>query len=334
MALQVDIQTFPQTNEIPNNDKPSSMGLDLSTWEGDCDGDSSSESTRSQHGAFAAPYSGQSSQFRGRSPVAGANRVLAVDEDDDDVDDDYFYPSSDKEEMPSTREPSPEPMYKANPYPCVPNYGQVFMIPREPVPQAKVALLTWPHPAAPQQPIVPRLSLTPLPSGTLYRAAPLPSSSQPSHASQASKAKFEPKTRSKKQEEVAQSKSNSKSKGNGSKKANGKARGEAPGKGDAYSQLSEEQKKALANYIYDFMLENGFTSQDGYLLVDVLADVWKDMGDGSTGGRIAQHRFADLLRVAPEKFELFRKGIRVTNHCGWFARKGEKMVRLITQTSA
>merc|ERR1719428_1585859 len=160
--------------------------------------------------------------------------------------------------------------------------------------------------------------------------APAP---QPTQAPPVSRAKPELKNNSKKQEEVARSKSRSKGNSQGSKKSNAKTRGEASAKGDALSNMSEEKKQALAKYIYDFMLENGFTNPDGYLLVDVLAEVWKDMGDGASGGRIAQHRFAELLRFKPEYFELFRKGIRVTNHCGWFARKGEKMVRLIPQTS-
>jgi hypothetical protein len=143
------------------------------------------------------------------------------------------------------------------------------------------------------------------------------------------------KTISKKQEDVvARPKSSTKGKSQGSKKSSGKARSEAPAKGDAFVNMSEENKQALAKYIYDFMVDNELTSPDGYLLVDVLAEVWKDMGDGCSGGRIAQHRFAELLRAAPQYFELFRKGIRVTNHCGWFARKGEKMVRLVPQTSA
>jgi hypothetical protein len=160
--------------------------------------------------------------------------------------------------------------------------------------------------------------------------APAP---QPTQAPPVSRAKPELKNNSKKQEEVARSKSRSKGNSQGSKKSNAKTRGEASAKGDALSNMSDEKKQTLLKYIYDFMLENGFTNPEGYLLVDVLAEVWKEMGDEASGGRIAQYRFAELLRGAPEYFELFRKGIRVTNHCGWFARKGEKMVRLVPQTS-
>ena len=41
------------------------------------------------------------------------------------------------------------------------------------------------------------------------------------------------------------------------------------------------------------------------------------------GWRLAQQRFNYLLRSAPQYFRLFRRGIRVANQCGWFARKGE-----------
>jgi hypothetical protein len=194
-----------------------------------------------------------------------------------------------------------------------------------------------PHNEHPMQ----RLNPTTLPGDTFLMPPSMPSATQPTIASRASNAKpelkttskqREPKTTSKQQEEV-RSKSTSKGKGQGNRKSNAKTRAEAVAKGDTFSTLSDDKKEALAKYIYDLMLEKEFTSPDGYLLVDVLAEVWKDMGDGATGGRIAQHRFAELLRFAPQYFELFRKGIRVTNHCGWFARKGEKMVRLIPQTS-
>jgi hypothetical protein len=316
-------------------------GMDLSTWEGD--GDSSSESTRSQYGiAFPAPQHEQTlSHVRGRSPAAGSTRELAVhdddEKDDDDDDDDAMY--ADQDEMPSTREPSPEPMWnRANQYGCeyVSHGNQVFLIPRTQVPHMKQSPMmpTWPNYAAPygEPSTEHRPSLTPPPGDVLLPAPP--PAPQPLRATQASRSRApEPTTNSKKREEVGRLKSGSKAKGQGSKKSNGKTRGEGSAKGDALSNMSEENKQALAKYIYDFMVDNEFTSPDGYLLVDVLAEVWKDMGDCASGGRIAQHRFAELLRGAPQHFELFRKGIRVTNHCGWFARKGEKMVRLV-QTSA
>jgi hypothetical protein len=112
-------------------------------------------------------------------------------------------------------------------------------------------------------------------------------------------------------------------------KSNGKTKNRGHLKSDsAFNKMSTEQKEALCKYIYDFMVQKQFTSQEGYLIVDVFSEVWKDMGD-SEGWRVAQHRFGNLLRSAPPYFRLFRRGIRVANQCGWFARKGEKMVRLV-----
>jgi hypothetical protein len=340
-------------NEIPTSNKAASTSLDLSTWEGD--EDSSSESTHSQH--VIVPPAPEKPRL---SPLAaGAARALAVEkeDDDDEEDDDYydenFYPTSEQQELPSTREPSPEPLYRGN-YACeyVPQYNQVFMMPSKQVPDVRNIPMM---PCAPMQkflPVAPAyneppamhpIKMAPVPGAaflmpTALRSASLPQqdfhAANPKSESKMSSKQREPKTTSKQQEEV-RVKSASKGKGQGSKKSHGKNRDEAPAKGDTISNLSEEKKQLLAKYIYDLMLQKGFTSPDGYLLVDILAEVWKDMGDGATGGRIAQHRFAELLRVAPHYFELFRKGIRVTNHCGWFARKGEKMVRLIApQTNA
>jgi hypothetical protein len=319
--MAVDFPIYSAMYETPTSDK--NLGLDMSTCEGDYD--SSTESTRSQF-ELAAGGKPALGPVRGRSPA----RELADDYDDDE---DHF--SNDQAEMPSTREPSPEPMW-SNRYDCqyVSRGDQVFLIPQEQLAQVRPPqMMPYPNtqytnmPAA--RPRIGDMVLMPTPM-------PFPSAPQPVQASSAIESKAEPKTSSKKKEEVAQTKSGSKGKGQGpgSKKTNSKNRGEASAKGDALSNMSEENKRALANYIYDFMVQNSFTSPDGYLLVDVLAEVWKGMGDGSSGGRIAQHRFAELLRAAPEHFELFRKGIRVTNHCGWFARKGEKMVRLVPQTSA
>jgi hypothetical protein len=99
----------------------------------------------------------------------------------------------------------------------------------------------------------------------------------------------------------------------------------------AFSKMSAEQKEALCKYIYEIIKSKGFTSQEGYLIVDVFSEVWKDIGDTTEGWRVAQHRFLNLLRAAPDHFRLFRRGIPVANHCGWFARKGDKMVRLVLE---
>jgi hypothetical protein len=98
----------------------------------------------------------------------------------------------------------------------------------------------------------------------------------------------------------------------------------------AFDTMTADQKEDLCKYIYAFMLEKGFTSPDGYLIVDVFFEVWKEVGDTEEGWRVAQHRFGELLSSAPEYFRLFRRSIRVANsQCGWFARKGQKMVSLV-----
>jgi hypothetical protein len=118
-------------------------------------------------------------------------------------------------------------------------------------------------------------------------------------------------------------------------KKSAKAKGRGRVKGDSiFDEMSADQKEALCKYIYGVMKEKNFTSADGYLIVDVFNEVWKDLGTsdgGPDGWRIAQHRFADLIRSAPQYFRLFRRSIRVANHCGWFARKGERMVRLVLE---
>jgi hypothetical protein len=330
---------FPEMTEFANSKRSS---VDLSTWEGE---DSSSEATGEPFvPAPPAPSPEKSLHFRGRSPAAGATRAPAVQDDDEDDQDDYYYNNNDRDEMPSTREPSPEPMWnhKASHYAgeYLPQYNQVYFVPGKQVPEPKPVTMMYPTFAPHNEHPMQRLNPTTLPRDAFLMPPSMPSATHPTTASRATNVLLEPKTSSKQREpkttskpqEEVRSKSASKGK-QGSKKSNVKTRAEAVGKGDTFSNLSDDKKQALAKYIYDLMLEKEFTSPDGYLLVDVLAEVWKDMGDGATGGRIAQHRFAELLRFAPQYFELFRKGIRVTNHCGWFARKGEKMVRLIPQTS-
>jgi hypothetical protein len=64
----------------------------------------------------------------------------------------------------------------------------------------------------------------------------------------------------------------------------------------------------------------------------VFAEVCNELKDSlelkKLSSEVAQQRFCDLLRSAPQYFKIFRRSIKVTNQCGWFARKGEKMVRL------
>jgi hypothetical protein len=115
-------------------------------------------------------------------------------------------------------------------------------------------------------------------------------------------------------------------------KSNGRHKNRGYFKSDSgLNRMSGEQKDALAKYIFDLMVQKNFTSPEGYLIVDVFSEVWKEMGDSAEGWRVAQHRFGHLLRSSPQYFRLFRRGIRVANQCGWFARKGEKMVRLVLE---
>jgi hypothetical protein len=115
-------------------------------------------------------------------------------------------------------------------------------------------------------------------------------------------------------------------------KQNGKAKSRGEVKGEAvFDKLSDDQKTELCKYIYDFMLEKKLTSPEGYLIVDVFSEVWKGMDDSAQSWKVAQHRFNDLLRFAPQYFRLFRKSIKIANHCGWYARKGQQMVSLVRE---
>jgi hypothetical protein len=101
--------------------------------------------------------------------------------------------------------------------------------------------------------------------------------------------------------------------------------------------MAQGQRDALAKYIYDVMVEKGFTSPEGHLFIDVFAEVWKDVADmegEKEGSKVAQARFADLLRAAPQYFCIFRPSIQVAPQYGrysCFTRKGEKMVRLVQE---
>lgn len=106
------------------------------------------------------------------------------------------------------------------------------------------------------------------------------------------------------------------------------SRGNAPDD-SVFDNLSEDQKEALCKYVYDIMLQKKFTSQEGYLVVDVFSEVSKDMGVSVQSWRVAQSRFDNLLQSAPQYFRLFRKSIRISNPCGWFTRKGQKMMCLV-----
>jgi hypothetical protein len=108
-----------------------------------------------------------------------------------------------------------------------------------------------------------------------------------------------------------------------------KTRGNAP-TDTVIDNLSAEQKTAICAYIYDLMVQKNFTSPDGYLIIDICSEVLKDMGESDAQSwRTSQTRFGDLLRCAPQYFRVFRKSIRISNACGWYTRKGQKMVSLV-----
>jgi hypothetical protein len=95
--------------------------------------------------------------------------------------------------------------------------------------------------------------------------------------------------------------------------------------------MPADKKEKLCKFIYEVMVQKKFTSPNGHLIVDIFTEVWKDMSDTSEGSKVAEQRFCELLRSAPQYFKLFRKSIQVANHCGWYARKGERMVRLVLE---
>jgi hypothetical protein len=105
------------------------------------------------------------------------------------------------------------------------------------------------------------------------------------------------------------------------------------GKGQSpFDRMSANDKEKLCKYIYEFMMEKEFISPEGYLFVDVYGEVCNELKDSLElkllTSEVAQQRFCDLVRSAPQYFKIFRRSIKVTNQCGWFARKGEKMIRL------
>lgn len=135
------------------------------------------------------------------------------------------------------------------------------------------------------------------------------------------------------QKEVARSKA---SKGKAAKKATVEKRGKVYV--DPIIHLSEEEKLTIAKNIFDTMVEKGFNSSEGHLLVDVFIEVRKDLGVVFASGRLALHPFQKLLAAAPRYFKVFREKVEVArdrwrrNREG-FASRGEYMVRLVPQTS-
>ena len=112
-------------------------------------------------------------------------------------------------------------------------------------------------------------------------------------------------------------------------KLRGKATGSRQVKGEhMLDKLSADQKETLCKEIFDVMVEKGFTSHDGYLLIDVFTEVWKETGIAGIGNLsdcgVELKRFGDLLRSAPQYFRLFRKSVQVS-------RGSLRLVRLVLE---
>jgi hypothetical protein len=100
--------------------------------------------------------------------------------------------------------------------------------------------------------------------------------------------------------------------------------------------IPSDKKKALVKFIYMLMQQKGLNDPNGHLLMDVYVEIWQEVvGGQGCGGRVAFHRFAEMLRSAPEYFELFHVGIAVDENSGTFTGKQRaKMVRLVPQAEA
>jgi hypothetical protein len=114
---------------------------------------------------------------------------------------------------------------------------------------------------------------------------------------------------------------------------------------DIFSHLPDEQKQAIAKFVYEFMVAKDMKSPDGYLIKDVLAEVQQEISEGTSelseaisqglgelrGGRrrLAEQNFVAILRFAPQYFTIFRASIQLVGMHVWAAaRKSERMIRL------
>jgi len=78
-------------------------------------------------------------------------------------------------------------------------------------------------------------------------------------------------------------------------------------------EAANGKKKALIKFIYTLMKEKGLTDPNGHLLMDVYVEIWNEVvGEKGCGGRAGFHRFAEMLRGAPEYFEVFHVESRST----------------------
>jgi hypothetical protein len=87
----------------------------------------------------------------------------------------------------------------------------------------------------------------------------------------------------------------------------------APCMGDDFlKNISEQKREALCAYIYDLMTRKGLTSPAGYLVVDVISNVWRDMftsDERAPSWAEGKQRFVSLFRSAPKYFEVLEKGL-------------------------
>ena len=81
------------------------------------------------------------------------------------------------------------------------------------------------------------------------------------------------------------------------------------------------------------MLKEGFVSPKGYLVVDVLRALMKDIGDAGCGHE-PRKRFSALLRSETQYFKIFSAEIRTEGGFAWLNCKGAEMVRLVRQENA
>ena len=83
-----------------------------------------------------------------------------------------------------------------------------------------------------------------------------------------------------------------------------------------YADFNEEKREVLCEYIYSFMTGKGMDSPGGYLVVDVLSNVWRDLFsryDPSMTWKVGKQRFITLLRSAPKYFEVLEVPVRCQN---------------------
>jgi hypothetical protein len=103
---------------------------------------------------------------------------------------------------------------------------------------------------------------------------------------------------------------------------------------DYLGKLSADQKRELAQQVYDAMITRGFTRPEGYLLMDVHVMIFRGMIDEDCQGRVALNRLSTLLRTRSDLFQIFNIGVEVANgdtdaHIWCPSRGGEKMVRIL-----